>query len=104
KRLFAIEPGNPIRGVKRLTYARRSNPWRQLMEMTLEEFPARDRRASPAPVLKLDTKYPAKERVPLLRILKQQDQPSAIVDLVSFFAYFARLLISIHAWSFRSPD
>jgi choline dehydrogenase-like flavoprotein/pimeloyl-ACP methyl ester carboxylesterase len=102
--LFAIEPGQPIRGAKRLTYARRSNPWRQLMEMTLREFPVLSETSALQPILELDLRYLAQQQVPLLRIVEQQDQPAAIADLASFLAYFARLLVSVHSWSFRGPD
>ncbi len=94
--------GRPIGGRKRFTYARCSNPWRQLSQMTLEAFPGLAQQ--PAPVLELDTTYLAQERIPLMRIVKQQDEPSALADLASFGAYFVRLLLAVHVWSFRRPD
>ena len=92
-----------IAGRKRFTYARRSNPWRQLSRMTLEKFPGMAA-GSALPVLELDTTYLAQERIPLMRIVKQEDEPSALADLASFGAYFVRLLLSAHVWSFRRPD
>jgi choline dehydrogenase-like flavoprotein/pimeloyl-ACP methyl ester carboxylesterase len=91
-----------ILGLKRLTYGRRANPWRQLMEMRLKEL-AGAVHGRPV-VLHLDTKYLAAQRVPLFKIVGQQDQVSALADLGSFLGYFLRLLINIHVWSFRRPD
>jgi choline dehydrogenase-like flavoprotein/pimeloyl-ACP methyl ester carboxylesterase len=91
----------PIRGTKRLTYSRRSNPWRQLSDVFLTEFPGI---SSGNSVLSLDTKYLAKQGVPLFRVVDQENQPAALVDLASFGLYLLRLLLSIHMWSFRKPD
>jgi len=99
-----------IGGKKRLTYSRRSNPWRQLSEMTLTAFPGvwRPAFAWPGqvhpPVLELDAKYLAAKKIPLMRVLNEHDGPSSLADLASFFGYFLRLLVSIHMWSFRRPD
>lgn len=88
-----------LRGTKRLTYSRRANPWRQLMELKLENFPG-----NVVPVLKLDTKFLARQSVPLLKIVQQQDQPTALADCASFMAYIFRFLLNMHLWSFRLPD
>ncbi|MGA8050736.1 MAG: alpha/beta fold hydrolase, partial [Burkholderiales bacterium] len=98
-----IATRSAIRGVKRLTYGRRSNPWRQLMEMTLTEFPLEFAPGSRR-VLALDPTYLVKQRVPLACVVGQQDQVAALADLASFVAYFTRLLLTIHIWSFRKPD
>jgi choline dehydrogenase-like flavoprotein len=92
-----------IRGIKRFTYGRRSNPWRQLMQMELTRFLWT---AFPAerPVLEIDTTYFGRKAVPLLHVVQQQDQPSALADMASFLAYFVRLFVTIHVWSFRKPD
>jgi choline dehydrogenase-like flavoprotein/pimeloyl-ACP methyl ester carboxylesterase len=93
--------GQQIAGLKRLTYERRSNPWRQLMQMQLLAFPGL---GQGTPVLELDAKFLAAEGVPLMKIVAQNDQVSALADLVSLLAYFLRLLLNIHVWSFRRPD
>ncbi|NPC56320.1 alpha/beta fold hydrolase [Caenimonas soli] len=90
-----------IRGEKRLTYSRRANPWRQLMEVTLKTFP---RARTAGAVLALDTGYLARQGVPLLRVVQQQDKPKALVDIASLGLYLARVLVHTHAWSFRQPD
>ena len=92
--------GGKILGHKRLTYARRSNPWSQLTQLELCRFGSK----AVTGTLELDPAYLARKNVPLLRVVGQQDQPSALVDLASFVLYLARVLIRIHLWSFRKPD
>jgi cholesterol oxidase len=91
-----------IRGRKRLTYSRRSNPWRQMARMSLDAFPGLH--ADSGAYLDLDLTYLTQEGVPLLRVVKQEDQVAAIADLGSLAGYFLRLLMSVHVWSFRKPD
>ena len=94
---------NKIVGTKTFTYERRCNPWRQLMEVTLETFPGLTGSAGER-VLKLDVRYLARIGVPLFRITRQRDGTSAIGELVTFFGYVVRLLLGLHIWSFRAPD
>ncbi|MBZ9810311.1 MULTISPECIES: GMC family oxidoreductase N-terminal domain-containing protein [unclassified Mesorhizobium] len=95
-----------IRGVKRLTYARGASPWTQLMEMSVEAFPqmrkaiVRKKLSS----LELNKRYLARQGVPLLRIVDQQDRVAALADLASFILYGFRVVLQIHALSFRRPD
>ncbi|MES2531115.1 MAG: alpha/beta fold hydrolase, partial [Pseudomonadota bacterium] len=98
--------GQPIRGEKRLTYSRKANPWRQLMEVKLSVFPglAADTAGRAGAVLRLDPAYLANQGMPLLRIVRQQDQPSALVDMASLGLYVLRILLHVHVWSFRAPD
>ncbi|AMO22626.1 hypothetical protein GCM10027034_30600 [Ramlibacter solisilvae] len=92
--------GKPIEGTKELTYSRRANPWRQLSEVSLTKFP----RMRGSPVLTLDLGYLARQQVPLFRIVQQQDHVKALVDVASLGLYLTRILLHIHAWSFRLPD
>jgi cholesterol oxidase len=92
-----------IRGHKTFTYARRANPWRQLMEVELDEFPGLPGSAAER-VLKLDARYLVRIGVPLFRIARQEDGVTALADAISFFGYFLRLLLGLHIWSFRAPD
>ncbi|OCP35236.1 alkaline phosphatase D family protein [Ensifer sp. LC163] len=94
---------NRIVGTKTFTYERRCNPWRQLMEVTLDRFPglngdSRER------VLKLDAGYLARISVPLFRIVNQRDGANTIGELLTFFGFVTRLLLGMHIWSFRAPD
>ena len=97
-----LAKGAKVRGEKRLTYGRRSNPWRQLQELNLTTFLREEYEQSP--VLELDARYLGDEQAPLVRIAEQTDQPAALADTISFVAYILRLMISVHVWSFRRPD
>lgn len=89
-----------IRGVKRLTYACLSNPLSQLGTLTVTEFPGL---GCPA-FLKLDTDFLVQENAPLLRVLRQQDQPAALLDLAGLGGALARVLLNVHLSTFRKPD
>ena len=96
--------GDDIRGVKRFTYSRRSNPWNQLLYLTLTQFPLKNAWFTPQAQLKLDARFLARQGVPLMRITEQRNQPEALADLVCFGMLGARLFLSTHLWSFRKPD
>ncbi|TPK58677.1 MULTISPECIES: GMC oxidoreductase [unclassified Mesorhizobium] len=95
-----------IRAVKRLTYARGASPWQQLMEMSVEVFPQMSKTVigKKLPSLELNKRYLARQSVPLLRIVGQQDRVAALADLASFILYGFRVVLQIHALSFRRPD
>ena len=115
-----------IVGRKRLRYALGANPWMQLQELTLTSFPRLERwwacatwagmrafwsdfsgacrRFFRKPVLALNLDYLVMKSVPLLRVVAQQDRPSALVDLTRFALYLSRVVLQIHAWTFRRPD
>jgi cholesterol oxidase len=96
-------PNSKIEGYKRITYARPSNPWRQLQELHLTDF-GQTTNARDQPMLALDPQYFVKHRQPLLRIHKQRDHTEALADIASLGAYFLRLTLSIHLWNLRKPD
>ena len=90
------------KGTKTFTYSRRGNPWTQLMQLTLTDLaglPLGTRRE-----LMVCPAYFAGKRMPLMRVVEQQDQPSALIDQFAFAAYLARVFINVHVWSFRKPD
>lgn len=95
--------GNRIVGTKTFTYARRGNPWRQLMEVRLDRFPGLSP-GSAERMLKLDVGYLARIGVPLFRIVGQRDGANTIGDLLTFAGFVTRLLLGLHIWSFRAPD
>lgn len=97
---FAV-PGKLV-GNKRLTYSCRSNPWRQLTELQTTELMGLPRRS--LPLLTVDGRFMARQALPLARIVQQENQVHALAELASFVLYFARLILSIHLWSFRAPD
>ena len=72
------------------------------MDMDLSEFPCiagTGRRR-----LNLDLGFLARRGLPLLRIMQQQNQVKALSDVASFLAYAFRVVLMLHAWSFRLPD
>lgn len=91
-----------IHGRKRFTYSRASNPWHQLTRLDIDNFPSLA--PGSARRVELDTGFLVDEDIPLLRILQQQDQPSALGDMVALGGFVLRLLLGIHMWSFRKPD
>lgn len=98
-----IKKGQHILGCKRITYARPSNPWRQLQELSLTRFPGL-RRWMREPVLTLDARFLASRQTPLFRYVAQVDHMMALVDAGSLVAYVLRLMLSVHLWNARKPD
>ncbi len=94
-----------IHTVKRLTYSRRCNPWRQLSEMSVEAFPQIARLDEHArPVLKLEPKFFARHQKHLMQFAQQRDHATALFDMASFLLCILRILLRTHVWSFRLPD
>lgn len=100
---FSHISGRRIQAVKRIRYQRRSNPWKQLMMMEVIEFPGWSASGSSA-ALELDLRFLGRIRRPLFHIVKHDNEVNSLLDLASFIAYFLRLFIHIHLWSFRKPE
>ncbi len=98
----------PVIGHKHISYMQACNPMRQFEDMYLNEFPGLrpdDEQPHKRPAyLRFDSRFITHYNKPLIRIVDQQDQVTALADLGAFFTYFARILVSIHLWSFRKPD
>lgn len=92
-----------FQGVKRITYAKRANPWVQMSRMSLlaSGFKAP---GGGAAVLDLDLFYLARQQQPLLRITSAQDLPSSARDVASLMAFIARMALGVHALTFKNPD
>ena len=102
---LADHAGLVIKGQKRLRYERRSNPFTQLSRLHVHEGEAGDPlRFGARRSLDLCPAYLAAKGVPLLRVVSQHDQPTAMLDVLSFALFIARVLINVHLWSFRKPD
>ena len=99
---FASMKGSPIRGTKKLTYSVACNPWRQLSELELTEFPNLVSRSGC--VLELEPKYYARQEKHLVEIVAQRDHATALFELGSFLLCVLRMLLTTHIWSFRLPD
>lgn len=102
------ETSLPVSGRKRISYTLAANPMRQLEDMFVEVFPGlqpdhQQPKGKPA-YLRFDSRFLTHYKKPLLRIIDQQDQVTALADVGAFFAYFLRLLVNVHLWSFRKPD
>lgn len=97
-----------IKGHKRIRYTRAANPMRQFEDMYLDEFPGlqpkfRQPQKKDA-FLRFDSRFITHYRKPLIRIVDQEDQATALADIGSFFTFFFRVLLNVHLWSFRKPD
>ncbi|MGH1372668.1 MAG: alpha/beta fold hydrolase [Cellvibrionaceae bacterium] len=102
------QSSHAVIGHKHISYVQACNPMRQFEDMHLNVFPGlrpdnEQPNRNPA-YLRFDSRFITHYNKPLIRVVDQQDQVTALADLGAFFAYFARILISIHLWSFRKPD
>ena len=92
-----------IIGQKTITYRHAANPLRQMSEMTLDclgdmEF------LENKPVLTLRPEFLARQGVPLLHVVEQDNAVDMLLDFMALGGYLARMLFSIHAATFRLPD
>jgi choline dehydrogenase-like flavoprotein/phosphodiesterase/alkaline phosphatase D-like protein/pimeloyl-ACP methyl ester carboxylesterase len=94
--------GRVIRGRKQLTYSIAGNPWRQLTELKITDFP--NMLPCSEKVLELEPKYYARQEKHLLEIAGQRDHATALFELTSFLLCMMRILLTTHIWSFRKPD
>ena len=92
-----------IRAHKSLTYGAGSNPVRQLMQATIDDWP-RLLRAACTPTLTVDPAHFFHTGVPLVRIDRQRNSPTALLDLASLAAYVVRVLAPLHLLTLRRPD
>lgn len=102
-RRFPAMDGRHLRGHKRLTYGRRSNPVDQLMTMQLTRFPGVSLRRRP-PRLRLHLPFLVDEGMPLMRVVRAADMPSALMDMLGLLLWVARVVVNMHVWSMRRPD
>ncbi|MFM1991961.1 MAG: hypothetical protein RJA99_4918 [Pseudomonadota bacterium] len=106
----ALGEGVALRLHKRFAYTRRGNPFRQLAQASLDDFPVAARPVGAglgptvAPVLSLDTAWLARRRIPLMRIVRMASLPDAYADLGALAATVARMAVGVHLWSFRKPE
>jgi cholesterol oxidase len=101
----ALFDHKPFRAVKRLTYGRAASPFTQLLGMSLEIFPQMKRPLiGKPPVLQLNKRYLARQEIPLLRVVDQQDGVAGLLDCLALALYLFRVTIQRHALSFRRPD
>jgi len=74
----------PFRAVKRLTYGRAASPFTQLLGMSLEAFPQMRKPLFGKPsLLQLNKRYLARQQIPLLRVVDQQDGAAGLLDYLA---------------------
>lgn len=106
-----LAPGALLSGEKRIAYSAAqqnqadpwSSPWDQLTKLpvSLRTPEVAARRVG---VFEVDLPYFVQQHAAQLQVVAQEDQPRALADLYSLFAYLVRLVGGIHFWSFRAPD
>ena len=94
--------GQHIDGIKSFAYRRRSNPWRQLMDIELSNFPYLLR--SHARTLRVDPAFFARTQVPLLHVVDEDNAVDGTADLLDFYTHMARVFALQQLWTFRKPD
>jgi len=94
--------GKTVKGYKTFQYKYASNPWRQLMDIKLTEFPCL--KAGTASMLKVDPEYFAKTSAPLLHISDEDNAVDGYIDLLLLYTHTFRLFILQQLWTLRKPD
>ncbi|MEZ5659333.1 MAG: alpha/beta fold hydrolase [Burkholderiaceae bacterium] len=95
-----IRRGARIEGRKRVRYRRHDNPWRQLMQVHLEQFPG----LAYALPLRLDLAWLAQQRTPLLRIVDEETGPDGWADYAHFLGQVSRPVLLQNLFTFTAPD
>jgi cholesterol oxidase len=105
----SLHPGDRLVGTKRIEYIADAgrdgpwpSPWEQLTKLPLAR--RRNGQDTALGVLEVDLPYFVQHHATQLQIASQENQPRAIADFFSLFAYIARVLGKIHIWSLRAPD
>ncbi len=95
-----------ITGLKRITYKPHANPLRQLLDVHLKTFPglqpARHQPNKTSAFLRLDSRFLVQNKEPLLQIVQQENQPSALIDIAALSQLFLRVILNIHKLSLHS--
>ena len=111
KQLSGFDPSASeikISGLKRITYKSHANPLRQLQDIHLKTFPglqpARQQPNKSPAFLRFDTRFLVQNKEPLLQIVQQQNQPSALIDIAALSHLFLRIILNIHKLSFHSQN
>jgi len=106
-----LKPGDWLCGTKTIAYVSQAtpecrwpSPWDQLTKLPLLLGSERGDSGRLLGCLEVDLPYFVQQHAAQLQIARQQNQPRALADLYSLFAYIARVVGRIHIWSFRAPD
>ena len=105
-----LKPGSEILGTKRIEYIADAGrdgpwptPWDQLTKLPLR-LPGAGLKDERLGWLEVDLPYFVQHHATQLQVGSQENQPRAIADLYSLFAYILRVVGKIHIWSLRAPD
>lgn len=98
-----LKAGKRLQGLKTFRYVTDGNPWRQLSEL---EVTVKRRWLWPrsAGTLEVDLLHLFRRFAAQFQIVRQLDQPTAIMDIASILLFMARVALKIHFWSFRAPE
>ena len=106
-----LRQGDRLSGTKIIAYVALGAPdcpwpslWDQLTRLPLVLRSDRADRGGAIGCLEVDLPYWVQQHATQLQIARQDNQPRALADLFSLFAYIARVVGRIHIWSFRAPD
>ncbi|MYM64557.1 alpha/beta fold hydrolase [Pseudomaricurvus sp. HS19] len=106
---FSSQPSSlPLLAHKRFGYSSGSNPIRQLETLLIDLLPGlqprhRQPRRQPAS-LHSEPGFMLHQQSPLMGISRQQDQTTALIDTLLCCSFFARAMLHLHFWSFRTPE
>lgn len=106
-----LRAGDHLLGTKTIAYVaggERGDVWPSLWDQ-LTFLPLWRRRCGSDKLerlgcLNVDLPYFVKQYATQLQVESQENQPRAIADLFSLFAYLLRVVGKIHVWSLRAPD
>jgi predicted alpha/beta hydrolase len=99
-----LRRGDRLIGRKHIAYVRGANLWQQLMNLEMTLVSQRHLSGTRVGNLVVNLSWFAKEHAAQLQLVDQENQPEAIADLLSFFAYVVRVMVGVHFWSLRLPD
>jgi choline dehydrogenase-like flavoprotein len=105
-----LMPGDCLHGTKTIAYiaggrdGEWSSPWDQLTKLPLSLRRKGRAELEPLGWLDVDLPYFVQQHATQLQVDSQENQPRAIADLFSLFAYLLRVVGKIHIWSLRAPD
>ncbi|MDB5867642.1 MAG: hypothetical protein JWO70_5448 [Betaproteobacteria bacterium] len=98
-----LAAGTRIAGLKTLQYIKGGNPWKQLSQLEVTVTPE-DRAEYRAGMLEIDLLHLFERFATQFQIVRQTDQPTAIMDQLSIMLFMARIVLKVHFWSFRAAD
>jgi cholesterol oxidase len=98
-----LAAGTRLSGLKTLQYVKGGNPWKQLSQLEVTVTPDGGRGYS-AGTLEIDLLHLFERFATQLQIVRQADQPTAIMDQLSIMLFMARIVLKVHFWSFRAAD